>query len=261
MKFPESKLNHFDVCSQNHDICFVLNQGSFLQTAVVKVAKQEKQISCRLILDSGSQRSYVNKSIVEQLELKPLGNDQLIVYTFGSDSPIQISSPIVEIEIVTKRNIRKRIQVNVVSHITEDIAVPQISDLNLPLDILADDGSLGERIDLLIGNDYYLSFVKPEHRKINEGLTLVNTEFGWIASGKRDSSDTKDKNALSVITYSQCHGQEDVYYTEPDLPLKNMDLTFLWALESVGIMDNPKTTREEEAIRHFNNTIKYVDGR
>lgn len=40
-----------------------------------------------------------------------------------------------------------------------------------------------------------------------------------------------------------------------------MDLTFLWALESVGIMDNPKTTREEEAIRHFNNTIKYVDGR
>lgn len=55
----------------------------------------------------------------------------------------------------------------------------------------------------------------------------MNTEFGWIASGKRDSSDTKDENALSVITYSQCHGQEDVYYTEPDLPLKNMDLTFL----------------------------------
>ncbi|XP_073966851.1 uncharacterized protein [Choristoneura fumiferana] len=40
-----------------------------------------------------------------------------------------------------------------------------------------------------------------------------------------------------------------------------MDISFLWALESIGITDNPKTTREDEAIKHLNETIRHIDGR
>lgn len=40
-----------------------------------------------------------------------------------------------------------------------------------------------------------------------------------------------------------------------------MDLRFLWAMESIGITDSPKTTREEEAIKQFNEDVKFEDQR
>ncbi|XP_063369404.1 uncharacterized protein LOC134657768 [Cydia amplana] len=38
-------------------------------------------------------------------------------------------------------------------------------------------------------------------------------------------------------------------------------MKFLWSLESIGITDSPKTTREEEAVKYFNETVQYNNGR
>ncbi|XP_063540086.1 uncharacterized protein LOC134749113 [Cydia strobilella] len=38
-------------------------------------------------------------------------------------------------------------------------------------------------------------------------------------------------------------------------------MKFLWSLESIGITDSPKNTREEEAVKYFNETVHYNNGR
>lgn len=40
------------------------------------------------------------------------------------------------------------------------------------------------KIDLLIGNDYYLDFVTGEKIEVQRGLYLLGSEFGFILSGR-----------------------------------------------------------------------------
>ncbi|XP_026331550.1 uncharacterized protein LOC113238917, partial [Hyposmocoma kahamanoa] len=245
-KFPQKIIYELNMALKGAD-----------STAVVTIKSQNEERKCRLLLDSGSQRSYITQQLADELKLVIDKVDQLIIFTFGSESPTQTESPSVKIELKTGRETTRKIRANVVPHITNRISVPKV-DKKICVDLLADDGSAGEKIDILIGNDYYFSFFKSESKKLCDNLFLINTEFGWILSGKLDSD---DQNILSIITYCQCHGPECMYYTEPDLPLRNIDLTFLWSLESIGILDSPKATREDEAVKHFNNNVKYVNQR
>ncbi|CAG9792964.1 unnamed protein product [Diatraea saccharalis] len=73
-----------------------------------------------------------------------------------------------------------------------------------------------KRIDILIGNDYYYSFLLNEKLKINEHLYLVDSIFGWICSGVQRNL----KNEyVQVITYMQ---KETPMMPSPDLPLKEI---------------------------------------
>lgn len=246
----------------NNDINIFTNSNhinSFLQTAIAQIKNynNNKDIKCRILLDSGSQRSYITSKTACKLDLKPDKEDQLIIYTFGSNNPKITISPSAKIEIVTKRGICKNIRVNIVPHITNGVPVCDLK--NEAIDVSADDYSLGNIIDVLIGNDYYFSFFKKENIKIGKNLYLLNTDFGWVITGNNESN--KEDNILSAVTYCQCHESICPYFVEPDLPLRNIDMKYLWALESIGILDSPKTSKEEEAVKFFNDTVKYNAGR
>lgn len=92
--------------------------------------------------------------------------------------------------------------------------------------LLANDGSSAE-IDVLIGNDYYYNVMKEDKIQINEILFLVNSEFGWIVSGKLDLSPT-DRHTLSVVTYFKT--RIDMKLNPPDPPLDQGDIDL-----SVGV--------------------------
>lgn len=227
----------------------------FLQTAVVTV--NNKKI--RLLLDSGSQRSYLSSEKAKVLNIVSDKIDLLSIYTFGSNKPQETQSPSAHITIKTKRGIVRRVEVNIVPSITQRVPITTFRS-DATVDILADDDSVGEVVDLLIGNDYYFSFIRTERVQVQENIYLVNSDFGWLISG-HISQDDKGKDILSVITYCHCHQPGCPYFTEPDLPLRDIDMKFLWTLESIGITDSPKSTREEEAVKYFNETTKYVNGR
>lgn len=231
--------------------------NTFLQTAVVKIQHNHKELSCRLIMDSGSQRSYLKSSMANEIGISPDTDDFLTMYTFASDFPKMIHSPSAEIKIKTKRGVLKELRVNLVPHIANKIPIVNI-DTKGAVDFLADDSSRGEDVDLLIGNDYYFSLLQDERVEMDD-MILINTDFGWIMSG---SGVQEKENTLSVITYyCQCHDTDYTYFNEPDLPLRSIDVKFLWSLESIGITDSPKSTREEEAVKYFNETVNYKNGR
>lgn len=237
-----------------HTMVQNLSNQTFLQTAVAKINNE----TCRLLLDSGSQRSYISTRMAKKLSLMPDKEDFLMVFTFGADKPKEITSPSVEVEITTKRGMRKMIRVNIVPNITKRIPMAKVDTTGM-VDLLADCSSVGEGIDLLIGNDYYFTFMKQEHIKLRNYVYLINSEFGWLVSG--NATEGGSDHTLSIVTYCQCHQSGCPYFTEPDLPLRNIDLKFLWTLESIGITDSPKASREEEAVKFFNDTTLYKQGR
>lgn len=254
---PDPILNHSETLGlDTHSY-----NKSYLQTATAWINNKDDNLPqsmlCRLLLDCGSQRSYITTNLAKRLHIEPDTEDLLIIYTFGSETPLETTSPATTLTITTKRGVKRQIRVNIVTHITEKIPIVNESFKSY-VDILADDESVGDCINLLIGNDYYFSFIQNERLHVKDNLHLVNSDFGWIVSGNIEG---KDDNDMSVVTYCQCYEPSCSYLTEADLPLRDVDMKFLWALEGIGITDSPKTTREEEAVEHFNNTVKYVNGR
>ena len=58
-----------------------------LQTARIQIGNpstEQPSMEARLILDSGSQRTYVTKQVQKTLSLKPIRTETVIIKTFGS---------------------------------------------------------------------------------------------------------------------------------------------------------------------------------
>lgn len=120
-------------------------------------------------MDCGSKRSYLTARLAKKLCLETNQNDLLMIFTFDSDKAKEISSPVAEVFIITKRGCER----NIVPTITERILVPEL-DLPDVVDIFADDKSQGDSIDLLIGNELYFSFLRNQYTRINEQLYLID---------------------------------------------------------------------------------------
>lgn len=172
-----------------------------LQTAVVNLqngSDSSKLIKYRALLDSGSQRSFVTRQTAKELGLKVEEETKLLIYTFGSKDPQEIEGPIVKLKIKTRNGETVTLYANVVPMIIQSIPCPEnnLSDWKDKSE-LADDGSLSDRVDILIGNDYYFSLISTEKIKIKDYLYLVNSDLGWILSGRMDFKPIDD---LSVVT-------------------------------------------------------------
>ena len=51
-------------------------------------------------------------------------------------------------------------------------------------------------------------------------------------------------------------------FTSVDSPIAvKLSIKLLWILESLGITESPSTSENDVALDHFNNTVKFVDGR
>lgn len=231
-----------------------------LHTAVVtanKVGNFSKTLPCRVLLDSGSQKTYITQKSARDFNLKFEEESTLTVFTFRSNTPQEIDSPVVRVQLRTRAGKTITLLANVVPVISHGVPYPHL-DLSHWEDKseLADDGSHHDQVDILIGNDYYFSVISEQKIKLRENLYMVQSDFGWILSGKMDSSPTQE---LSVVTYF--HSNIDTLFNDPDLPLIETNMKSLWELESIGITDSPKENREDDAVKRFNETTKYKDNR
>lgn len=236
------------------------NSTTVLQTAIVDVIGKDNTIlKCRILFDCGSMRSYVLQSIAEKLKLVPEENQHLTVFTFAGEQPRELESPLAKLCLRTRTNKMKLMYVNIVPAMTHDISSfnKDFSEWKYRSKYsLSDDGSLGDQIDILIGNDYYQSLMLSGKVEIKENLYIVNSVFGWILSGRyRDEKGDE----LSVLTYFQASYETKL--NEPDLPLDDKSMKALWDLESIGIVDSPNTNRDEEAIKQFNENMTLKEGR
>ena len=169
------------------------NQAVLLQTAKATIfnpADNQRSKEVRIVLDSGSQRSYITEQLKKELSLRPNGEQSMSIMTFGSHDEVSRVCEMVEVGIVVRGGGTRRLTLYTVPLICEPLACQPITVcqakfnhlVGLPLADQSDgEGRLG--IDILIGSDLYWSLLTGKTRRGNGGPVGIETELGWVLSG------------------------------------------------------------------------------
>ena len=179
-----------------------------LQTARAPVFtenKQEQRIS-RILFDGGSQFSYISKELRHELKLKTIERNEVIIKAFGKTSSKEIMEKVrLNIKTIDDRMISIECYV-------KDICYPltgqntvlaaekykHLRNLNL-----ADPNYGTSHIDILVGSDYYWSFVTNDiiRGPSDDAPVAIKTNLGFILSGPADVIDNKTPSSSVLISH------------------------------------------------------------
>ena len=226
-------------------------------TAIVSDNKERKNVTIRVLMDSGSQKTYISERIVKHLNLKPIGREKMVVKTFGGKQGQPMSLNKYEFCV---KGVNDSCNVYVNSFSVPVICAPlsgQKVDLvkeQFPflkdLD-LADKGKGDCDIDLLIGADFYWNVLEGEIKRCSTGGPIaVNSKLGWLLSGPFE--DTKvDECSMNLAVTHVMKINVDV---GDDVLSKQVEK--FWELDSVGVIENEKSVYDK-----FVEDIDYVNHR
>ena len=205
-----------------------------LKTAVASVRSPSTHLasSANILFDEGAQRSFICQSLADSLHLPVDKYENVRVSTFGGQSAQVRQCPIVSVDVLDESGQPVTLQA---------LAVPEIASFvqHRPAELC--DGYLHKlrlahplhhsehfTVSLLIGADFYWSFVGNDIIRIPGGPTAVASPLGYLLSGPTGASPLEPSsgtaiNVASMICITQGQHQ-DV-----------MDLQRFWSLESMGI--------------------------
>ena len=194
----------FDPNSSNPSLYIDANQAVLLQTALAEVynpANPSLARRVRIVLDNGSQGSYLMQQIREELALRPVRS----IAAFGARRAQSKPCEGVRVRIKTKSKQELELDLFVVPHICDPLITqplstcfsehPHLSHLDF-----ADDNvdETPREIDMLIGSDSYWNIVMGEILRGSGGPIAVNTSLGWVLSGPVELADLTSVNLLST---------------------------------------------------------------
>ena len=235
-------------------------QVVFLQTACAVIHLPGVLNTClriRLVLDGGSQRSYLSKRARNALKLQPTRSQSLSIATFGSNRSNTKVCPVVEVGLQLRGYPSMMLSVYVVPTICEPLAsqpvaacvkqYPHLRGLELA-DCSSTDPSMP--IDMLIGSDYYWELVTGSICRGANGPTAIHTKLGWVLSGP-SSHDVRSNCAVNLTVTHVLHTGT----TEP-LQELNEQLRAFWELEALGIQGEESTLHNQ-----FEKVVRFVNER
>ena len=235
------------------------NKGTILlqmaqAMAVNPVTSQLKKI--RLLFDNGSQRSYVTEDLCAMLMLRAEHKEQLQLNTFGDRNHRTKNCEVVQLEIQGV-NTPNQTKTTALSFPVICTTLPSVTSTdNLPhlerLELADDPTSPCERIDVLIGSDFYWEFVSGDTRTGDKGPIAIESNLGWLLSGPIESTAVANLASSHLIVVEN---QDD----PTDLPTDDQLTSALkqfWETESLGInLDESDQTHD-----HFLWNIEFVQG-
>ncbi|XP_062582984.1 uncharacterized protein LOC134244753 [Saccostrea cucullata] len=268
----KQETSNFSQSSENS----LLSSGDIvlMQTAQTEVTNHNGENSepARLLMDSGSQRTYITENLAEKLKLKILTTEKISLITFGAEKPKIVKTPKVSLKMKLKDRLYLSIEANVVPSITGTVQRKPIpKDVQLKCQSLWKNLQLADTlpvnfenstIDILIGNDYYLDLILPERIEIQKGFYLLASRLGWILTGRTQEAYSKEEEQVMMITNGTLSLTECCLHSAVDeyLPFKP-SIDEFWKLETIGIQDSPHTSDDEKALKNFNSTLKMENKR
>ncbi|GBM00954.1 hypothetical protein AVEN_6294-1, partial [Araneus ventricosus] len=223
-----------------------------LMTLQVKVAGVNKNKKIRALLDCGSQKSYISKSVAAELGLSAISKETVAHTLFGGArtepklhnkyhvklcSLSQYEHPDLEFDFLD--------QDVICGDIPRISKGPILKELKRNKIWLSDIGSDCPKIDMLIGSDIYGKILTGLVKQLKGGLTAVNTKLGWVVCGKFDDFPIQNDQSASIL----CAG----------LAVRDYNISDLWNLETIGILDAQhnltKAAEEEIAHEQFLNSL------
>ena len=245
-----------------------------MQTATADISNpvSGKIQNVRMLLDTGSQRTYITDALAKKLSLKKGQESEINLVTFGSEKPKTQRTSETTIGIMLKGGNVMNINASVVPSITGSILRRPVQCKYLQNwehlwneDNMADSFPTVKEtttIELLIGNDYYLDFVLPQRVEVQPALYMLASKLGWILTGRttEPAEDTIQQKML-ILTYST-NAIKKTGLPTPDksFPIKP-NIEDFWKLEAIGITDSPQDSDKARALQLFNETLKFENDR
>ena len=232
--------------------------GVALQTARVVAIDPAGSECARMLIDSGSNQSFITKRLATKLGCKTAGEQDTQILTFGGTERHHKSMKKVSVTVQKRGDEASGLTLNMTQ--IDDICDPVNSCLQVDEKEMQCLGDLdladppeqwnhGQVIDLLLGMDFYQDVTTGSTRHCTSGPIAMESVFGWILGGRVGSSEEENKQALFIRTVEH-----------------NEDLHRLWDLESIGIASPPfasgreeKHTMEDTAVAHFESTCTRLD--
>lgn len=228
------------------------NRQVLLQTLIVNIKGPRYCVSVRALIDSGSQRSYIRKEVMEKLGCTPLRNETIKHSLFGGIKTNVKEHLCYKVELQSLHgeyqcNFEALDQAIICDGIPSVEDGPWLTELSESNISLSDVEGRDRPVDLLIGADVAGKLMTGKLKMLDSGLVAIETKLGWTVMGKVPCQSTSN---LSVEVTS----------------LLINDVSDLWKLETIGISDSAiqksKEEREAEIRTNFQTCIdKTDDGR
>ena len=239
-------------------LCSIGMNSVLLQTArapIYNPQNPEARVELRMLLDGGSQRSYMTERARRMLNIAPDGEKQLSIATFGTTRGGPKVCSIVKVGVLLKGCPSITMSLFVVPTICEplisqpiDTCIKQNPHLTgLELADWADQGSRLE-VDILVGADYYWNLVTGAVSKNKGGPTAIHTRLGWVLSGPVAGGTLSPCSTTLVTTH--------VLRVDTQVDTLDETLRAFWELESLGIQPDEKTPYDDTS-----SSIKFSGGR
>ena len=200
----------------------------------------------RVVLDSGSQRSFITNRLQKSLALPILKQQKMLIKAFGSEQEEWVCD-VVMTGLRTVGGVRLELPLHSVPIICEPLSPHQaislckMCDNLIPLNLANfDDGGTEMPEDILIGSDHYWTIVTGEVVRRETGPIATGTHLRMVLSGPTCSA-TKGASAVSVITAHIMRIDFQEVHTDEG---KELSLEKFWDLESLGIRSNEVSTLE-----------------
>ena len=211
---------------------------TLLPTAMIKVISADNTvISCRALLDSGSQSSFITENCAQLLKLKR--QKHMLQLTGIGDKTQKTPTASTKFQFLSSINTEKRFEVKAFILPKLAATMPAVNKPKhkpLPIEVtpLADSDYLKPRnIDIILGADIFEEVVLQDKIKTPEGLYFRKTEFGWVAAGQVPSEENRPTQSYHVTS--------------------EFDLRKFWELEELP-KQNILTKKEVACEQHFETT-------
>ena len=245
--------------SDNSTTCAISDsnrrQGVALPTALVSVSNGIHKSEVRVLFDQGSQRSFILKSLVNQLQLEPVGSAVLDIDGFDSSSN-NGQYDIVSVNFHTATNEVIPIKVTVVDKLPNRVSMPGFQEavrlIKAKGMVPADPAntSVFSDVSILIGADEYYSFVYDENKIAD--FHVIPSKLGHLISGRLPMSgdNAVSANAITVLRVA-VDESENI----------NDNMQKIWSMDSIGICSPEKYDDHKTAIDNFQNSLEFSDNK
>jgi hypothetical protein len=240
-------------CNVSHQ---EMSRSVFLQTAKVAVHGPNGSTVATVLLDSGSDRSYITNQLVKKLGLTFVDSVEMRYAVFGGGQSSSKTRSIYRYGISCPGNgslvSMSGVGVPVICSPLVRPGVPErhiqfLLDKGIEVVDPYHNGQL--EVDLLVGLDNYWNIVSDNTYRIPEtALVAQETAIGWVLSGSVETPGHKDCTTLSAI---------QLFCTEN--PSENV-IRQLWDLDSIGI-SSKDVVEESSVVKDFSETIEFTHGR
>ena len=235
----------------------------------VPLFRPKGKIKCTAFLDTGSQVSFIRRSLLNKVRYEKIEGEDLLLRVFHHQEKVT------HYDSVRVFYGYKGKTYSMDFFVEDDNAMPEsaeYADLDRHLCKIRESGIIlsssynkKDKIDLFVGQDNYYTLVHPGFERRGE-LILLPTKFGYTLGGRY--TQTLDRTHVSpvIVMKVATDSLEDNFKLEEyvgdstSLPYKTKDdLNALWELDHIGIKENELDEKSILVLKDFEENLKFIE--